>query len=139
MSDATTIAAGTMTGDLRDRILERLKDWAEKPWSKRAAADQRIIAQQVDAMVRDSVREMVELIAAKGATPVRGQLMKIATAKGMLQLQVDVARTEDGRHDLIDGVGSTILLITADALQYFGERNPPDIQPDQPELLTAAE
>lgn len=131
------IAADTMAGDLRDHFLERVKEWSEVPWQRRPAADQRALAQAIEATVRDAVRQAVELIAADGRQPVRGRLVKIA-AKEVLQLQIDVIRSETGRHQLIDGIGSMVLVTVADASAYLGSRGPVQIDPDQPQLPVAA-
>lgn len=131
------IAADTMAGDLRDYFLERVKEWSEVPWQRRPAADQRALAQAIEATVRDAVRQAVELIAADGRQPVRGRLVKIA-AKEVLQLQIDVIRSETGRHQLIDGIGSMVLVTVADASAYLGSRGPVQIDPDQPQLPVAA-
>jgi hypothetical protein len=134
MSDAQSIAAATMSGDLRDYLLAQIKVWSEIPWGKQPAHEQRAIAAQIEHATREAVRNAVEQLAANGAKPVRGRLVKIA-AKDVLQLQVDVIKTENGRHQLLDGIGSTVLLTVAAAEQYFGERAPVKIEPDQPELL----
>lgn len=131
------IAADTMAGDLRDYFLERVKEWSEVPWQRRPAADQRALAQAIEATVRGAVRQAVELIAADGRQPVRGRLVKIA-AKEVLQLQIDVIRSETGRHQLIDGIGSMVLVTVADASAYLGSRGPVQIDPDQPQLPVAA-
>lgn len=131
------IAADTMAGDLRDHFLERVKEWSEVPWQRRPAADQRALAQAIEATVRGAVRQAVELIAADGRQPVRGRLVKIA-AKEVLQLQIDVIRSETGRHQLIDGIGSMVLVTVADASAYLGSRGPVQIDPDQPQLPVAA-
>lgn len=138
MSETFDLASDTMAGDLRDYLLHQVKGWSEKPWHKRSAADQRTIAHAIETTVRDAVRQAVELIAADGSRPVRGRLVKVA-AKDVLQLQVDVIRSEPGRLQLLDGIGSMVLLVVADPLAYFGERAPVRIDADQPELPQAAE
>lgn len=132
------IDAATMAGDLRDTLLAHVKQWSDAPWEKRSAAGQREIAQSIDTMSRDVVRQMVEIVAAAGGTPVRGRLVKIA-AKEVLQLQVDVIRSEEGRHQLIDGIGAVVMITPADASKFLGARGPVAIEPDQRELPVAAE
>lgn len=136
---ATDLAAETLLGDVRDRFLERLRSsWSDRPWEKRSAADQTAVIEDLEGVVRDTITRAVVMIAAESAEPVRGRLVKVA-AKDVIQCQVDIMRSEAGRHRIVDGIGSLVLLTVADASAFMGERGRARIDADQPELPQAAE
>jgi hypothetical protein len=138
MADAINLATDTLTGDLRDRLLAGVKLWSEKPWQKQTAAEQRSIAQQIEHLCHELVVNMVDAIAADGHPVVRGTLIKVS-AQHRLQLQVDVNKDADGRLNILDGIGATVMLRIADAKKYIGERAPVRIDADQPDLPAAAD
>lgn len=131
---AVEVAVETLTGDVRDFILDRLKhEQSKRPWHERSEADQRDTIHQVEAAVERVVRQAVELIAASGRRTIRATLEQV-TVKDGITGKVVMSKFDAQRHALMDATGATILIVVADSDQFSGERAPAEIKPDQPEL-----
>lgn len=132
--DTVNVATETLTGDLRDFILDRLRhEQSKRPWHERSEADQRDTVHQVEAAVERVVRKAVELIAAQGLKTMRATLESI-TVKDGLKATLSMSKFDEERHKLIDSQGQTVLVVVADPEAFTGERDPVEIKPDQPEL-----
>jgi hypothetical protein len=133
--DFLVLAAGTLMGDLRDFVLDRLKhEHNPLPWQMRPEADQVETIRSVESAMRTWVHRAVTLIAAQGQKAARGQLIKFQ-AKDGIQMQINLAASEPLRHDLMDNVGATVLITIADVEEFQGERSPVKINKDQKNML----
>ena len=137
IEETIDLAAKTLSGDIRDFLLDRVKNLG-KPWPAMTEQEQRdqIMAAK-EAAVR-LVRKTAELIAAEGRKAMVGQLVKVQI-KDKIQCQIDFAKTDECRHELFDSQGLSVLLVVADAQPFIGERGPAEASPDQGDLIKNAE
>jgi hypothetical protein len=129
-----TLASETLMGDLRDFILDRLKhDHNPLPWDMRGEDEQKATIESVQSATRHWVYRAVTLIAAGGQRAARGSLIKFVVKDG-IQMQVNLAASDQLRHELADHVGNSVMIIIADAEQFQGERSAVRVTPDQSRL-----
>lgn len=130
-----TLATETLMGDLRDFILDRLKNEHNPlPWQMQGEDAQRETIARVESAMRTWVYRAVTLIAAGGQRAARGSLIKFVVKDG-IQMQINVAASDSLRHELADHVGNSVLVIIADAEQHQGERSPVKVTKDQGSIL----
>jgi hypothetical protein len=133
--DIVTLAAETMTGDLRDFLLDRLKHHHNPiPWQLQPEREQRETIRQAEVAARAWVDAAATLIAADGAKAARGSLIKLQSKDG-LQLQVNIPAASPLRHELMDAVGSTVLVTILDPEKFAGERASVPVTKDQRDIL----
>lgn len=137
VAEAADMAAETMTGDIRDFILDRLRhEQSKRPWHERSEADQRMVVYEVEAAVREHVRTAVEIMAGHGRRTIRATVESV-TVKGGYKAVLTTSRSDENRHALSDAVGYAVLLVIADPEEFTGERAPAEIVPDQANMLPA--
>lgn len=125
----------TMTGDLRDCLLDFLKHEKNPlPWNMQTEEQQRNAIEKVTKAVDTAVAKAVSIIAADGRTVIKGNLIKIQIKDG-IQLQVNTSKQDPLRHALIDSQGEEILLVLAGHAAYTGERKAAKPEPNQRKLL----
>jgi hypothetical protein len=138
MQHAVELAADTLTGDIRDFILDRLRyEQDKRPWNARGEDEQRRTVQVVEEAVRKHVTAAIEIIAAGGRRTVSAVLSQVLVKDGLKGV-IELSRFDDRRHQLIDSVGSRVLIVVADPTDYEGERAPVEIKPDQGDLVAEA-
>ncbi len=132
---ALDLAAATLTGDLRDFILDRLKhEQSKRPWHERSEADQRATVHEVEAAVRSTIVRAVELISGEGKRSIKATLESV-TVKDGIKASLSLSKFDPHRFGLIDATGHTVLIIVADPDEFTGEREPVTINPDQASML----
>lgn len=128
---ARGLAVETLTGDLRDRILETLRfEQNKRPWHERSEAEQRDTAHRVESQARDLIGQAVELIASHGRTVIKAHIEK-AEVKDGIKAVLTCGRSDKFRHQLLDAVGARVMIVIADPDVFDGEREPVEITPDQ--------
>lgn len=134
---AVDLAAATLTGDIRDFLLDRVKQLG-KPWAAMTEDEQgdQILAAKTAA--ERLVKTACEIIAAGGKKSMIGKLIKVQV-KDKIQTQIDFAKETEQRHELFDAAGLTVSVVLADAAPYVGERAPAEPTPNQGSLLDNAE
>jgi hypothetical protein len=134
-NDPLIIARESIAGDMRDFILDRLKNQHNPlPWNMRKESEQREMIYQVTEAVNRMVQRVVDIIAADGKPTMRGTLVKVLVKDG-LKCQVDFLSSDPLRHELIDAQGETVMLALADSSDYMGTRGDVKINKDQGSLL----
>lgn len=134
-SKSIKLARETMTGDLRDCLLDFLKHEKNPlPWTMQTETQQQEAIDKVSKAVNHAVEKAVAIIAADGKTVIRGTLVKIQIKDG-IQLQINTSKQDPMRHSLVDGQGSAILLVLADKSAYEGERKAAKPDPNQRVLI----
>lgn len=129
------MATTTLTGDLRDFILDRLRHEQNKqPWHMRSEADQRFTVNDVETAVRYAVARAVEIIAAKGQNAIKATLTQVTFKEG-IKASIELSSSEPMRHVLADATGGKIVIFVADPEQFDGERAPAEVIPDQGDLV----
>ncbi len=132
------LAVETLTGDIRDFMLDRLKhEQNKRPWHERSEADQRDTVHMVEVAVRDVVTKAVEIIAASGRRTIKAKLAQVVVKDGM-KAQLELSRFDELRHALSDSVGKQVLIVVADPDDFTGERAPVEIKADQGDLVKEA-
>lgn len=136
---AARIARETLTGDVRDIILNDMKDRKNTlPWNLRGEAEQAAVIDQVNRMSLSIVQRVVEIVAAGGRRTIRAQLNKI-TIKDGIKAEIELSKSDEQRHELCDSQGSMVLIVMADAEAFEGERAAVRITPSQGDLVDNAE
>ena len=131
------IDPGTLTGDLRDLILDTLQhEQAKRPWSERAEHDQRDTVARVEQAVTAWVRRAVELIVANGRQTIRATLEQVTVKEG-IKATLTLSKFDAQRHALMDATGASVLVVVADPAAFEGEREAVAIVPDQGTLGAA--
>lgn len=132
---AIDLAAETMTGDIRDFILDRLKhEQSKAPWHQRSESDQRETVHQVESAVRATVRKAVEIMAGHGRRTIKATIEQI-TIKDGYKAVLTCSKHDNNRHHLADAQGATVLIVVADPDEFTGERGEVEIVPDQATML----
>lgn len=135
---AIDLASDTLTGDMRDWILDRLRhEQSKQPWHQRSETDQRETVHQVEAQCRDLVSKAVDIMAAHGRRTVKATLEQI-TVKDGIKAVLTLSKFDPNRHNLIDAQGTTVLIVVADPETFTGERGEVAITPDQSTLLAGS-
>lgn len=131
------LAASTLTGDIRDFLLDRVKTLG-KPWAAMTEDEQ---SDQIHA-ARDAAERCVQkacsIIASGGKKAMTGHLVKV-TVKDKITVQVEFSKHDEQRHALLDAAGMTVSVVLADAAPFTGERGPAEPTPMQGSLLDKAE
>lgn len=128
------VAEETLTGDLRDFILDRLRHEQDKrPWDKRSEAEQRDTVHRVESAVREMVGKAIEVLAAGGRRTIRATLDQVTVKDGIVGKLV-MMKSDPLRHQLFDSVGNAVLIVVADPEEYTGERAAVAIAPDQGDI-----
>jgi hypothetical protein len=131
---AVSVAADTLSGDLRDFILDRLRhEQSKQPWHMRSEDDQRDTVHTVEAAVREVVTKAVTVIASAGRRTIAATLEQVTVKDGIVGKLV-MSKHDALRHALFDAVGSRVLIVVADAEEFEGEKAPVDITPDQGDI-----
>jgi len=135
ISDVTLqVAVKTLTGDIRDFILDRLRHEQDKrAWHMRSEAEQRDTVHKVESAVHEIVTKAVEIIAAGGRRTIRATLDQVTVKDGIVG-KIVMMKSDPLRHQFADSVGSQILIVVADPDEFTGERAPAKITPDQGDL-----
>lgn len=126
------IAKKTMTGDLRDQILQIVQTM-QKPWQQLSEGEQTLLVNNVDQRVGHIVSKVVDIISADGRKTIIGNLVSI-TVKDGFKATISLPKDSELSHDLIDAQGSLVALVVADREVYKGEQSPAKIDKDQKEL-----
>lgn len=130
-----TLCTETMTGDVRDFLLDRLKhDHNPLPWHMRPEAEQREIAERAETSARYFVSRVVKLIAAEGRKVIVGTVKRVVVKDG-IEATITCSKTDALRHELMDAQGDEVLLVVSGAEQFEGARGPVRINPDQKALF----
>lgn len=132
---AGELAADTLTGDLRDFILDKLRHEQDKrPWHERSETDQRDTVHQVEVAVRSAVTRAVDIIAGAGHRSITAAVAQV-TVKDGIKAVLELSRHDPQRHSLVDACGARVMLVIADPDEFDGERAPVAVKPDQAEML----
>jgi hypothetical protein len=133
--DSLQLARETMTGDLRDCILDFLKHEKNPlPWNMQTEEQQSDAIHKVTDAVTRAVEKAVALIAADGRQVIEAILDQV-TVKDEIKAVCKVSKSNALRHDLMDATGYSVLLVVSDAGVYKGERKPALPEPNEPPLF----
>lgn len=132
---AEKIARETMTGDLRDCLLDFLKhDKNPLPWNMQGEQQQQDAIDKVTKAVNHAVEKAVTIIAAGGRATIRATVDQVVIKDG-LKATLTMSKADPLRHELSDAQGNVVLLVVCDKDAYEGERKAALPDPDQPKLI----
>lgn len=137
IEETIELATTTLTGDIRDFLLDRVKQLG-KPWVAMTEEEQRDQINAAKTAAEHLVKQVVTLIASEGRKAMVGQLVKVQV-KDNIQCQLNFAKTDELRHNLFDSAGHAVLLVMADSEPFEGEKGPATPTPNQANLLDSAE
>lgn len=123
LADVPSVDAPTLLGDVRDAILDRLRN-LPKPWPEMSDDQQREAIAGCEQIARHMISSAVRAIASQGFPTIAGKLVKAQIKDGM-QLQVDVSRHDTQRLTVIDNVGRPVFLVVATPDLFAGEKAAP--------------
>lgn len=129
---AADIAAETLSGDIRDFLVDRIKN-LPKVWAEMTETEQTdIIYAAVDAGT-SLVRKAVAIIAKDGRPTITAHLDKV-TVKDEIQAVISLSKSDELRHALVDSQGQSVLIVVVDADNYIGQRGDlkADAKPPEP-------
>ena len=132
-SEATDqIARDTMTGDLRDCLLDFLKnDKNPLPWNLQGESSQRETIEKVERAVRHAVERCVRIIASEARSVIVAKLEQVTVKDGFKAVVSLSSKSDPLRHELVDAQGQEVLLVVSGSDPFSGERSPVEVQPDQ--------
>lgn len=132
IGDEIDLAADTLRGDIRDVMLDRVKN-LRKPWPQMSEYEQAEIIAGFDRVAKKLVRDAVRIVAAENQVEVSATLEQVAIKDG-IKATLTLSRHAQGRHELADAVGQEILIVVLDSERHDGERAEAKADPDQPGL-----
>lgn len=128
------IKAETLVGDIRDLLLQELRDAKNTlPWTLRGEKEQREAIDRVNTVARNLVTQVVHRVAAQGEKSIRCQVKKWQVKDG-IQIQVDAIEHTENILTLCEG-GKLASLIFSDPEAFEGERAPITAAPDQSRMF----
>lgn len=131
---AQRIARETMTGDLRDCILDFIKHNNNPlPWNSQGEKAQIDTIDKVTKACEYAATRAVAIIAADGKKTIHAKLESVSI-KDDIKGTLVVAKHHPDRHAFLDSQGTTVLIVIADDAAFSGERTPVAINRDQPTL-----
>lgn len=131
------IARETLTGDLRDIIIDIVKTTKNlKPWKDMKESEQKELVAKIENRTEHAIKKAVRHIAADGRKTVSGTLEQI-TVKDGLKCVITLPKHSDMRHSVIDAQGATVLMVVVDDSRFKGEKGPVKTDKDQPDLPVA--
>lgn len=128
------IKADTLVGDVRDLVLQEMRDAKEAlPWTTRTEKQQAEMIDRADRFARNIVARIVNIVAA-GNNPAVPVTVKQWTVSDELKVQLSGAASHMNVSAMLDG-GNIGFLVFADKEPFQGEREPIQPAKDQPDLL----
>lgn len=139
-STGIEIARETMTGDVRDALLDQVKHakLGGTPWAKMTEQQQRGLIDRFSTLADDVVARVARIVAADGRMVISGEVDKLDVKDGkdgaLLQARFVCHRSEGSLTSLGMAVGKTVSMLIQDIQPFRGERAPARPDPDQPNL-----
>jgi len=124
--------ANTLYGDIRDLMLQEIRDNQGKPWDQRGETEQWDVIQRIDKFATNLVIKACALVA-EGDSPSIRVLVDSFTVKKGLKIVLTASTTPEALDALSDGKGA--FLVFADPEQFKGARAAVGPAADQPDLL----
>lgn len=139
ITDALRVSTEEAVFDARDFMLEQIKH-RPKPWSATSQQEQRDVAAKCENAARELVRQLVEVVAARGLEPIRVLLTKVNAGGDDIVINgkvkfLDAEPTERDRAilSLHHAIGKHVMLTRATVDDYAGGEGGREVdgEPDQ--------
>jgi hypothetical protein len=128
----TIIGTEQLAVDLRDAVLTQIKH-LRKPWQQMSEGEQYETANGLEQVARHLVHNAVMVIADRGFPSLLVKLPQVTIKADDIECRVRAPHTDESRAIMGGAAGGTVMLVVADAAEFFGSR-PATIDPDQPNL-----
>lgn len=124
----------TLSGDLRDEMLSRMKH-LKSTWNFLSQAEQQEVANGLELFAKNLVRRSVHLVTRQPFPHTAVQLaeMKIKGGKD-IEAKIICGNVEHNRTVLGEHIGQYVQIVMIDSDTFMGERAPAETDPDQPNL-----
>lgn len=134
------VAKSTMTGDLRDIVLEIFKapTLGKKTWKEMSEQEQRQTVDIIEKRVHTAVVRAIDIVSAEGQRHVKA-ILKSVTVKDGIKIAAECVKSTELRHELMDAQGDTVLVVMTGVDRFIGERKGVKFDKDQPDLLKAGD
>ena len=131
--ETINVAKETLTGDLRDFIIDRERHFS-KTWQQMTEDEQQ---QEIDCATtfsKNIIEKAVHIIASEGREVVEAEIGKIVVDKGIkAEIRVSAAYADT----LISAQGLPVLIVTNGSSEFTGERGKCEPDPQEPEFFNA--
>lgn len=131
---ASKIGRETMSGDLRDAVIDILKTRIPTSWQQLTENEQRDLAFVIEQITEGIVERAVAILSSDGRMVVSARVKAIQKVTDEIVVQIVAPKVEDTLIKLAASIGKTVTIVTADADVYIGERGVADITEDAPKL-----
>ena len=130
--------SGTLVGDIRDTLLDVTKN-RPKPWLAMSEQEQRDLAKAFENVAKTFIRKAVQVVAEQDEISVVGTLKGYSAKGGQFSLKVEAQGDEETANQLFRMDGHDLVLMSADASRFMGQKKDPTVDKDQPEIPFADE
>ncbi len=124
--------SGTLVGDIRDLMLRLYKERA-KNWSQCSAQEQRDIVHMATDVAKKVIRKTARVIAEEDQVAVHATLKGYNAGEGF-DIKLKANSDEENALQLFRMQGHEVILISADAKKFDGQRKDADVEEDQAPL-----
>ena len=134
-SDVVAVAKNTMTGDMRDIVLDILRDktLTGKAWKDMTEDQQKDVVREIGNRIQGAVARAIDIIHSDGQKHIKAILKQVVVKDGYKGV-FECSSSHELRHKLADAQGKTILVVITDEADYEGERAGVEYDKDQKEL-----
>lgn len=125
------LAKETLTGDLRDKLLENMRNLPDV-WQKLNEKTQQDQIERATAQAKDLVEQAVKLIASGGRKTVPAKLEKLTLKDGC---KVEMTCSSSWIGELAPVLNNDVLIVTNSDDEFHGEKAPAKPEPDQRDMF----
>ena len=122
-----------LVGDIRDTFLDIVKN-RPKPWSQMSQIEQRDLVKAAQTMARTFVRKVVLVVAQEDKITVDGTLKGYTGKGGLFTLKIEARGDQETALELFKMDGHSVVITSADAAPFNGQKSDVETDPDQPEI-----
>lgn len=124
--------ADVMLGEVMKACIDMIKVMPDV-WQKMGETQQKGFLDNLQIRVSTEIRRAVVAIAARDYQAITAAVDQV-TFKDGVKVVMKLAPGSTGRHELADAEGDNVLIVLADAEQYFGGTGEVNADQDQPDL-----
>lgn len=126
-----SLAKETLTGDLRDKLLENMRNLPDV-WQKLNEKAQQDQIDRATKQAKDLVEQAVKLIASGGRKTVPAKLEKLTLKDGC---KVEMTCSSSWIGELAPVLNNDVLIVTNSDDEFHGEKAPAKPEPDQADMF----
>jgi hypothetical protein len=130
--------SGTLVGDIRDTMLDLFKS-RPKTWSQMSEAEQRDTSKGLENVAKLLLRKLTIVIAEQDEVSVHATLKGYSVKGGAFKLNAEAKGDEETALRLFEMDGHAVVIMSAEAERFFGQRKDADVLADQPTLPLASD